>query len=67
MLKKKHIIVLALSLAIVVAFSTKAQQAGINFSLAFPQGEFGKQVDNIGYGLSGEFLFLSPKPLSPFG
>ena len=44
-----------------------AQQAGINFSLAFPQGEFGEEVDNLGYGLSGEFMFLSPKPLSPFG
>lgn len=44
-----------------------AQQAGINFSLAFPQGEFGEEVDNLGYGLSGEFLFLSPKPKSPFG
>ena len=43
------------------------QQAGINLSLAFPQGEFGDEVDNIGYGLSGEFMFLSPKPVSPFG
>ena len=51
----------------VLSIPTHAQQAGINFSLAFPQGEFGKQVDNLGYGLSGEFLFLSPKPLAPFG
>lgn len=45
----------------------KAQQAGINLSLALPQGEFGEQVDNLGYGISGEFMFLSPKPRSPFG
>lgn len=44
-----------------------SQQAGINLSLAFPQGEFGEEVDNLGYGLSGEFMFLSPKPNSPFG
>lgn len=44
-----------------------SQQAGINLSLAFPQGEFGEEVDNLGYGLSGEFMFLSPKPISPFG
>ena len=47
--------------------SSNAQQVGINFSVAIPQGEFGEQVDNLGYGLSGEFMFLSPKPKSPFG
>lgn len=52
---------------ILLTTNSIAQQAGINFSLAFPQGDFQKEVDNIGYGLSGEFLFLSPKPKSPFG
>lgn len=53
----------------IVTFFTysNAQQVGINFSVAIPQGEFGEQVDNLGYGLSGEFMFLSPKPKSPFG
>ncbi len=51
----------------VFSIPANAQQAGINFSLAFPQAEFGEQVENIGYGLSGEFMFLSPKPLAPIG
>lgn len=52
-----------------ISFSTitKAQQAGINLSLAIPQGEFADQVDNLGGGLSGEFMILSPKPKSPIG
>lgn len=67
MLKNTHLFLIALLLIIVDPFTANAQQAGINISLAFPQGEFGEQVDNIGYGLSGEFMILSPKPLSPFG
>lgn len=46
---------------------SKAQQAGINLSLAIPQGEFADHVDNLGGGLSGEFMILSPKPTSPIG
>jgi len=67
MLKNLNLFLFALLLVIAVAFTTNAQQAGINVSLAFPQGVFGEQVDNIGLGLSGEFMFLSPKPRSPFG
>lgn len=67
MLKKPYLFLLVVLFVMAVAFTIKAQQAGINVSLAFPQGVFGKQVDNIGLGLSGEFMFLSPKPLSPFG
>ena len=67
MLKNTYLFLITLLLIIVEPFTANAQQAGINFSLALPQGEFGEQVDNIGYGLSGEFMFLSPKPLSPFG
>ena len=65
----KYFYTLTAVLSFVMAFSTtsNAQQAGLNFSLAFPQGEFGEQVDNIGFGLSGEFMILSPKPRSPFG
>lgn len=62
----KYCLILFLFLTILTTNSI-AQQAGINFSLAFPQGDFGEEVDNLGYGLSGEFLFLSPKPKSPFG
>lgn len=63
---KNKITFLVFVFILIVGF-TNAQQASINFSLALPQGEFGKQVDNLGYGLSGEFMFLSPKPVSPFG
>ena len=31
-------------------------QSGINFTVLAPQGEFKKNVDNIGGGLSGDFL-----------
>jgi len=44
-----------------------AQSASVNFSLAFPQGEFKEKVENLGYGLNGDVLFISPKPKSPFG
>lgn len=67
MLKYFYTLTVALSLAIAFSITSNAQQAGINLSLAFPQGEFGEQVDNIGFGLSGEFMFLSPKPRAPFG
>lgn len=64
---KKRVSVLTLLILGLISNYASAQQAGINLSLAFPQGEFGQQVDNLGYGLSGEFMFLSPKPRSPFG
>lgn len=64
---KNYIIVLSLLLIFLFSNKVSAQQAGINLSLALPQGEFGEQVDNLGFGLSGEFMFLSPKPRTPFG
>jgi hypothetical protein len=65
----KYLSAIVITLIVIFSFSSNltAQQAGINFSLAFPQGEFGKQVDNLGYGISGEFMLLSPKPRAPFG
>lgn len=44
-----------------------AQQAGINLSLAIPQGEFADEIDRMGYGVSGEFMLISPKPHFPVG
>ncbi|MGB5530978.1 MAG: hypothetical protein WBQ32_13505 [Ignavibacteriaceae bacterium] len=44
-----------------------AQDAGINFILAFPQGEFKESVDRLGFGIGGEFMFLTPKKGSPVG
>lgn len=64
---KNHLTVLSLLLLFLFSNKLSAQQAGINLSLALPQGEFGEQVDNLGFGLSGEFMFLSPKPRAPFG
>jgi hypothetical protein len=46
---------------------TLSQQGGINLSVAIPQGEFADQIDNLGYGITGELMILSPKPKSPFG
>jgi hypothetical protein len=63
----KRFSVLTLLLLGLISNYASAQQAGINLSVALPQGEFGRQVDNLGYGLSGEFMFLSPKPRAPFG
>ena len=67
MLKYFYTLTAVLLFAMAFPITSNAQQAGLNFSLAFPQGEFGEQVDNIGFGLSGEFMFLSPKPHAPFG
>ncbi len=64
---KKFLTVLFLLTIFLYSQKVDAQQAGINLSLALPQGEFKEQVDNPGFGLSGEFMFLSPKLHSPFG
>lgn len=47
--------------------NVSAQSAGLNLSLAFPVNEFKENVDNVGFGLSGEFLFITPQIKSPFG
>lgn len=67
MLKETILKIMMLLLALSSIYSINAQQAGLNFSLAFPQGEFGEQVDKVGYGLGGEFMFISPSQASPFG
>lgn len=67
MVKKSGIPFLVLLITIIFSSNINAQVAGINFSLAFPRGEFAQQVDKAGIGLSGELLFLSPRPGFPFG
>lgn len=42
-----------------------AQSGGINFTLAFPQGEFKENVDRLGFGGSLQFLFFDPTPDMP--
>lgn len=44
-----------------------AQSAGLNLTLAIPSGEFKEKVENLGFGISGNLNFISPKPKSPFG
>ncbi|MBK7379354.1 MAG: hypothetical protein IPJ03_10165 [Ignavibacteriales bacterium] len=44
-----------------------SQSAGLNFTLAFPMGEFKENVDRVGFGIAGQFLFIIPKPGQPFG
>lgn len=44
-----------------------SQSAGLNFALAFPTGEFKENVDRVGFGISGQFLLINPKPGQPFG
>lgn len=67
MLTKKYISVSLVMFFPSVTNLSNDQQAGINLPLAIPQGEFADQVDNLGYGFSGEFMLLSPKPRSPIG
>jgi hypothetical protein len=61
-MKKLILLVVSLYTSILLG-----QAASLNFSLAFPQGEFKEKVENIGIGLNGDVLFISPKPKSPFG
>ncbi len=64
---KIYLITICAAFILLFPTTSTAQQAGINLSLAIPQAEFADQVDNLGGGLSGEFMILSPKPKSPIG
>jgi hypothetical protein len=44
-----------------------AQSFSLNLSGAFPQGEFKEKVNNPGFGLNGDILFIAPRPKLPFG
>ena len=56
---------LILLFTILLIGNSFAQSAGINFTLAFPQGEFKDNVDRLGFGGSLQFLFFDPKPELP--
>ena len=45
-----------------VAWTQPSFQGGGNFTLGFPQGEFDENVDNLGYGFTGYFLYKLPAP-----
>jgi hypothetical protein len=51
----------------VISSSTFGQSGGLNFTLAFPDGEFKDQLKKTGLGLSVEGLILGPNEYSPFG
>jgi hypothetical protein len=44
-----------------------SQAGGLNITLGFPMGEFKNEIDRLGFGLSGHFLFLAPTVNRPFG
>lgn len=43
-----------------------AQEAGLNFTLGFPMGEFKDNVKRTGFGVSGQFLLFTPTVQNPF-
>lgn len=57
---------ITISIVFLSSFSF-SQQAGINFSVAIPHAEFADQIENLGYGLTGELMIISPKQNRPFG
>lgn len=60
MIKKLFLFITILSCG-----SSLAQSGGLNFTLAFPQGEFKDNVDRAGFGGSIQFLFFDPQPGLP--
>ena len=63
-MNKIKITQLCLSILLVFFSLSWAQspfQAGLNFSMGFPQTEFSENVDNVGFGLSGHFGYQIPR------
>jgi len=61
-MKVKFIFIITVFLFVTTSF---AQSAGINFTLAFPQGEFKDNIDRLGYGGSLQVLFFNPTSVMP--
>ncbi|NWF90357.1 MAG: hypothetical protein HXY50_12965 [Ignavibacteriaceae bacterium] len=60
--------VLVFTIVVLLGFNKSfAQAGGLNFTLGFPMGEFKEELDRMGFGLSGHFLFLAPTANRPFG
>ena len=67
-MKSKHFFLILLTLTLLINIKPSySQDAGLNFILAFPQGEFKENVDRLGFGIGGEFMFLTPQKGSPVG
>ncbi len=58
--------ILLLFLLVIISSGCFAQSAGLNFTLGFPMGEFKNNVTRTGFGVSGEFLLLTPTVQNPF-
>lgn len=56
---------LILFIALIYGGNLFAQSGGLNFTLAFPQGEFKENIDRLGFGGSLQFLFFDPTPELP--
>jgi len=56
---------LFITVVFLYATTALAQSAGLNFTLAFPQGEFKDNVDRAGFGGGLQFLFFDPQPGLP--
>lgn len=54
---KKIILFLPLFLIFTGYIEAQNKSFGLNFMLGFPQAEFKENVDRVGFGLSGEFVF----------
>ena len=52
---KYFILILLIFILLLNIKPSYSQDAGINFILAFPQGEFKENVDRLGFGIDGEF------------
>ena len=64
---KKLLLVFFLLFTYSTVFQTLAQSGGVNLTLGFPMGEFKESVSRTGVGISGHFMFISPRPQAPFG
>jgi hypothetical protein len=64
---KKRMFFLLLLVAFLSFNKSYAQAGGLNITLGFPMGEFKDEIDRLGFGLSGHFLFLAPTVNRPFG
>ena len=64
---KTRILIIVAILSVISFNKILAQAGGLNIMLGFPMGEFKEEIDRLGYGLSGHFLFLAPTVNRPFG
>ena len=64
---KTRILIIVAILSVISFNKILAQAGGLNIMLGFPMGDFKEEIDRLGFGLSGHFLFLAPTDNRPFG